>query len=176
MRVKAVDNDGLSSDIDSLQMDVFLKRPSVSFVNRDTVIFSHDPLLMKCTGSDSNGVVVGYLWKIDDKEIFTGADSLLFYWGAGAAGEHAVVVSAFDDDSLESEPDTFMVRVDAGFPVIVPVRDTVLSSTDSVKIVCDAFDPNGEVVSYLWDLDGSGWDDTTVIPEKTVYFTGKGRC
>lgn len=260
IRVKGIDDDGLVSNTDSLIVNVVKLHPAVKLLSADTAVFSHDTLLLKCTASDSdgqvirykwsidgnafpgisdslylswgvesagkhivtavsidddslqsvpdtvvievipgypligplpdasiyindvlklktsafdsNGIVTGYLWTVDGKNT-AGGDSLLVSWNRHSYGRHTVIVRAVDNDSLKSDPDTVLIDVKAGFPVIVPVRDTVLSTKDTMVVTCFASDTNGKIVSYMWDLDGNGFGDVSSLPQKTIRFTGK---
>ena len=173
VRVKAVDNDGLSSEIDSLQVEVTLDPPEVYLINRDTNIYIHDTLLIECIGKDSNGTVIGYRWRVDGQLVAEEENSLVLTWGLEGVGEHTVTVTAIDDDSVLSKPDTVLVRVEPGYPYIKSVSDTIISSIDSLILMVEATDPNGKIISYLWGYDGNGWVDTTIMPYYVVHFSGE---
>lgn len=169
--VVAVDNDSLESVPDTMVIDVKPGIP-VADLMKDTAIFINDTLKLKTFAYDSNGIITGYVWTVDGKTSENNSDSLLLRWDINSIGRHMVIFSAFDNDSLQSEPDTVSIEVLAGFPTIIPIADTVLTGNDPVTVNCIAFDTNGIITGYVWDLDGKGWKDTSANPQKTIPFTG----
>jgi len=169
--VVAVDDDSLESLPDTMVIDVKPGIPVAEPVN-DTTIFINDTLKLKTVAYDSNGTIIDYRWSIDGKISGNNSDSLLLCWDINSTGSHVVIFSAIDNDSLQSEPDTVLIEVLPGYPVIVPVADTVLTGNDPVTVSCIASDINGVITGYVWDLDGTGWKDSSANPQKTISFTG----
>jgi len=169
--VVAVDDDTLESIPDTMIIDVKPGIP-VKAPMKDSAIFINDTLKLKAVAYDSNGTIAGYIWTVDGKTLKNNSDSLFLCWDINATGRHTVTFSAIDDDSLQSEPDTVLIDVIPGFPVIIPVADTVLTGNDPVTVNCVASDINGIITGYVWDLDGKGWKDTSASPQKTITFTG----
>ncbi len=170
--VVAVDNDSLESIPDTMIINV---KPGIPIADpmRDTTIFINDTLKLKTVAYDSNGTISRYMWTIDGKISENSSDSLLLCWDINATGKHIVSFSVFDNDSLQSEPDTVLIEVLSGFPVITPVADTVVMAGNApVTVNCIAYDINGTITAYVWDFDGKGWD-TSASYQKKIPFTGE---
>lgn len=174
--VVAIDNDSLFSDTATNRIAVTLNRPAVRFLDsRDTTIYAGTTLTIRAAASDSNGVIAAYRWMVDGRPAgqFARSDSARFTWGTADAGVHHLMLTVVDDDSLESPPDTLRVKVLAGTPAITAMHDTTVLSSDTVRVTCSASDPNGTIVRYLWNFSGSGWGDSTTVPNNTLVYAGK---
>jgi len=169
--VAAVDDDSLESIPDTMIINVKPGIP-VTASMKDTAIFINDTLKLKTVAFDSNGTIIGYKWTVDGKTSKNNSDSILLCWGINSTGRHIVTFNAFDNDSLQSEPDTVLIEVLPGFPVIAPVADTILTNNNPFTVNCIASDINGIITGYVWDLDGTGWKDTSASPQKVISFTG----
>jgi hypothetical protein len=169
--VVAVDDDSLESIPDTIVIDVKAGIPAVNLI-KDTTIYINDILKLKAVAYDSNGTITGHVWTVDGKTSENNSDSILLSWDINSTGRHIVTFSAFDNDSLKSGPDTVLIEVLPGFPVIVPIADTVLTGNDPVTVNCIASDINGIITGYVWDFDGTGWKDTSASPQITIPFTG----
>ena len=169
--VVAIDDDSLESLPDTIVIDV---KPGDIVTNpiNDTTIFINDTLKLKTTAYSSNRTIIGYRWTVDGMISGNNSDSILLCWDINSTGRHVLTFSAIDSDSMQSEPNIVLIEVLPGFPVIVPVADTVLTSNDSLTVSCIASDVNGIITGYVWDLDGKGWKDTSANPQKTISFTG----
>ncbi len=170
--VASVDDDSLESQPDTMIIHVKAGYPVINPI-QDAAIYVNDTLNLKAVAYDSNGTISGYRWTIDGVASANNSDTLSLCWNVNSYGKHIVTVSAFDNDSLNSGQDTIIIEVLPGFPVIIPVADTVISANDSLTVNCFAYDTNGIIAAYLWDIDGNGWEDTSTVPRKVISFTGK---
>jgi hypothetical protein len=165
VRVKAIDDDTVESNVDSVRVTVRLKpSPSVA-VTHDTTVFIDDSFSVAATGreSTSKSAVVAYVWAID-KVIFgdttkTGVTALRF--SRADTGRHLVRVKAVDRDTMESAPDSMVVHVLLGAPVVRAMKDTAVFINDTAFLRASGIDTNGSVVRYVWALDGPSFTDTT---------------
>jgi lysophospholipase L1-like esterase len=168
-----VDNNGFVSDTDSVTVHVMLRRPTVSLAPHDTSILAATNFTLRATGADSNGTVVRYSWMLDGRAVIFTADSLTINFDPGSAGMHYVTVTAINADSLASLPDTSLITVRRGGPVLLPLHDTTLSNLDTMTISCQATDSNGTIVKYLWNLNnGSAWTDSTALATHILDYAG----
>ena len=175
IRAFVIDNDGLLSDTITAAIWISLFRPTVALRIDDTTIYAGDTLLLKADAFDTNGIIAGYTWLLDSQAIPQSAnsDSVMLLFAASEGGTHIVICAAVDDDSLESLPDSTLVRVLSGIPTITAMNDTLLSSLDSVLLTCTASDPNGSIIRYLWSTTGNGWDDSTSEPRRWFTYAGQ---
>lgn len=163
VRVEAVDRDTMVSLPESTVVHVRLGMPVVKAMN-DTAVFINDTASLHAAGSDTNGVVVRYLWSIDKSGYVdtTGTGMLAIAWSRQDTGRHTVRVKAVDDDTIPSKPDSFTVLVRLGMPVIQTLRDTAVPWGDTVLVAVKASDTNGTIVQYLWTAAaGGGWTDSS---------------
>ncbi len=176
VRVAAVDSDGFVSNIDLVMIHVKLERPRVSLDPADTAIFADQNLKLKAMASDTNGTIAEYHWMLDGRLLPQSlkCDTVTLHWNATEAGTHLVLITVTDNDSLESLPDTVLVTVLPGMPIIAPIHDTTISSSDTLTITCHAKDPNGTIVKYLWNFSGAGWEDSTTDSSHMLFYSGKG--
>jgi lysophospholipase L1-like esterase len=175
IRALAIDNDGLLSDTASATIAISLFRPTAALRINDTTIYALDTLRCTADAFDTNGAIVGYQWLLDGQAIpqSTSSDSVTLLFAAAEEGTHHLICTAIDDDSLESIPDSAVIRVLPGTPVVTAMDDTLLSSLDSVLLTCTASDPNGSIVRYLWNTAGNGWNDSTSEPERWFTYAGQ---
>jgi hypothetical protein len=178
VKVVAIDNDGFFSDTASAQIHVTVHRPEAAIAGNDTAIFVNQELRVRAIVKKTYRPIVGYKWMVDGRvqwqSVFS--DSLLLRWGPTEAGAHLVSLAVTDADSMESVPDTMLVKVETGTIVISPLHDTTIRASDTLRIVCKAVDgnPGDSVVKYLWNFSGgAGWDDSTALPNHLLAYTGK---
>ncbi len=176
IRLSAVDNNGFVSDTDSVKVLVLLRRPMVALTPHDTAVYSFTSLKFTASGSDSDGTVVRYSWMLDGRPVADLYDSLTESWGAGSVGAHFLTVAAVNADSLASLPDSAVITVMQGGPMVNSLHDTTIWSFDTLWIACQASDPNGTIVEYLWNYSGgSSWNDSTTTPVHAVMYSSSGQ-
>jgi hypothetical protein len=162
VRVKAVDSDTMESLEDSLIVQVRLGAPR-AVAMKDTAVFINDSLVLRASGTDSNGTVVRYAWAIDAGPFAdtTTGGSLAKAWLKKDAGPHVVRIIAIDDDTIPSNPALCTVFVRTGLPVVVAMKDTAVFINDSLSLRASGTDTNGTVVRYAWAFDAGQFTDTT---------------
>lgn len=150
--VRAVDNDGLASEPDSIEVYVDLSEPQVTLTG-DTAVSVEDTALFVCAAED-NGLVAGYEWLLDSDgrrvAVMTANDTLKWVWHFPDSGEKVVAVSAFDDDNIYSAPESLIVRVSAFPPEITITGPDIVSTNDSITFRAEGEDADGEIVRYDW--------------------------
>jgi lysophospholipase L1-like esterase len=179
VRVIAVDNDGFASGADSVRIHITLNRPQVRLPAKDTAMYANQDLKLKATVVSTIRPIAQYRWMVDGRlqpQSIT-SDTITLRWSASAAGAHLVSLTVKNSDSVESLPDTMLVRVSSGSITIAPLRDTTILSRDTLKIVCKATsdNPGSTIVKYLWGFSGAAvWDDSTILPNHALAYSGKG--
>ncbi|MBN2036655.1 MAG: PKD domain-containing protein [Chitinispirillaceae bacterium] len=175
VRLFVIDDDGLVSDTVQAIVMVSLMRPTVSLPIRDTAILANQPCRLTAQAFDTNGTIAHYRWWLDGRTVaqFSDSSSAVFLFAPEESGSHLITCTVIDDDALESLPDSTLIRVLSGPPVISAMNDTAISSHDSLLLSCTASDPNGTIVRYLWDTQGSGWNDSTTAPNFVLRYDGR---
>jgi formylglycine-generating enzyme required for sulfatase activity len=163
--VKSIDKYGLLSVADTCTVRVTLDPPTVKMAVRDTTISLNDSVRLSATGVGRHGVVK-YLWAKNGStfsDTTTTGSVLVVY---SDTGKHLVLVNAIDKYGLLSMPDTCLVRVRHGPPILTHVHDTTVSQTTTITINVSAVDTNknSRIQKYYWDIGANGWDDSTDVP------------
>ncbi|MBN1308670.1 MAG: SGNH/GDSL hydrolase family protein [Chitinispirillaceae bacterium] len=175
IRCRVIDDDGLSSPIDSISIHVFARPPQAA-IEGSVRVSVNDSTLFTVHGTDTDGRIVRYQWSIEKSSgtaVETLSDSTItVVWYKADIGKRAVGVIAIDDDSLHSLPAVCSVAVVNDLPELVPFPDTAISSLDTLLISRALADTSRRVAEYFWDLGGDGWDDSTDVPEHVVGYTG----
>jgi hypothetical protein len=177
--VKAFDDDTLESNIDSVHIVVHLKPFPQVAISGDTSVFINDSFVVTAKGveSSSQSPVVEYVWAVD-KTLFadtTKGGDIPLCFNRLSAGQHVIRVKSIDRDTMESLPESLIVLVRLGTPVIWPVHDTAVTWGSTVAVVISANDTNGTIVEYLQDSAGAGaWTDSSA--QDTLRFTSMTHC
>ena len=179
VRLIAVDNDGFASTTDSVRIHVILKLPVVRLGAKDTAVYINQNLKLKAMVVSTISPIAHYRWMIDGRQLSQSAssDTVTLRWGVAEAGSHLISLTAVDVDSLESLPDTMLVKVSTGSISIAPLHDTTISSLDTLRITCKASSgtPGDTAVNYFWNFSGSAaWEDSTSTPSHTLVYGGRG--
>jgi PKD repeat protein len=109
--------------------------------------------------SDSDGSIVSYSWSFGDGTSDTGVVA----WNQfGAPGTYVVTLTVQDNDGATDSTSRSVVVGTAAQPPVAVFTFSPTTPTVGQSILLNAqssSDPDGTIVSYLWDLDGNGSDD-----------------
>ncbi|MFT4889844.1 MAG: VCBS repeat-containing protein [Halobacteriales archaeon] len=113
--------------------------------------------------SDPDGTIVGYEWRIDGAVV---ARSQSFEYRFESAGDREVVLTVTDDEGNTTTTST-VVTVRANEPPTVSIDFSPASPTpgETVSFRADAEDPDGEVATYQWRIDGEVVTRERTAPE-----------
>ena len=167
--VKALGEGKSVSGPDTAQVTVLLNPPVVHFVTRDTTVFAGDTVKFGAQGKDSNGTVIAYRWSIGDTAVAATAGTLAYCFPP-VAGTYRIRVTAMDDDSILSAPDSIHVSVVVDNPRIAAQHDTVVAVNDTVILRATRLDTFSSPVLWLWARNGVLFSDTTQGPLFAVRF------
>ena len=180
--VKAIDNDGNESNIDTIIATVNENAPTVK-INNDTTIAVNDTVTVYAKASD-NGYIKKYIWIIDGDTITnTSQDSLILSVTdssimliASKLGSINVSVSVMDDDSLFSLPATMKITTIKGE---APTISTFIAHSTSVYIhnpitlTAKASSTNG-VSMYYFSKNGIDYNDSSSTGTIKIKFDTAG--
>jgi PKD repeat protein len=114
------------------------------------------------SSSDSDGSIVSYQWSFGDgSPTMTGQ---IVYHQFTSLGSYPVTLTVTDDDGAS---DSASQTVDVGMAGLAPVASFTYSPLSPIVgqtvtfNATSSFDPDGTIVSYLWDLNGDGVTDTS---------------
>jgi hypothetical protein len=169
VHVKVLDDDGLVSDIDSMEVEVLLGAPNIRAMN-DTMVMVNDSLILQAFASDTNGVIKNYLWSFDKSTWDTTSDSMIkMAWPINKYGKKILYVKALDDDGVVSNQDSAIITVLLMAPTILVTGDTSVAINDTITLHATASDSNGTIAMFIWTVDGVNFDTTTTGTFKTFW-------
>lgn len=170
VRVKLIDNDGLVSSPDSMTIALSALPPRIHLMGiHDTTV--NDTVTVAASGADNDGTIVRYVWLVEregKQQTTITTDSLLqLVWGVADTGLRMVWVTAIDNDSIVSSPDSAAIHIYLQPPVVsLGVSDTFVRIGSSVLLVAAASDSNGTIASFRWSINGmidTGCDSATYL-------------
>ena len=167
IKVMAIDDDTLLSNIDTVNLVVRMKPPPTVRCMGDTAVFINDTVIVHATGTESGSKspITAYVWARDGGTFndTTATGSIALRFTRNDAGSHTIKVKAMDRDTMESLADSVVISVALGAPKVRAMKDTVVFINDTATLHAAGTDTNGRVVFYVWALDGGPYRDTSVI-------------
>jgi hypothetical protein len=164
-------------------------RPAVKLLSADTSIVCNDSLTLYAIAVDSQGSPIEFQWfldddtanafetaveKIDDKNYQT---SFSYAWPVEDTGKHIVQVLCKNQYGFISAPDTIIVIIQPGRPLITGGCDSVYTPTDvndTLEITISAADLNGTISMYHWRVDSDTIITRTTKSILTTTFNDTG--
>jgi hypothetical protein len=171
--VRVLDNDGISSAIDTVKVTVHSYAPTVVAMN-DTSVAIYDSFYVHAAAKDTNGTVEKYLWALDGVAFRDSSDSGRVKAAFVSAGVKTMLVSVIDDDGIASATDTMKVTVHSYAPNVRAMADTSVAINDSFYVHAAGNDTNGTIQKYLWALGGLTFRDSTDSGRVKVAFMTEG--
>lgn len=138
----------------------YINRPPVADAGPDHVVSRNDTVSFNASGSfDPDGVIITYVWDFGDGVNATGCTVTHTYTTAGTF----IVTLTVTDDTGAADNDTCTVTVNSP-PVADAGADRVVLPNELVEFNgSGSYDPDGEIVAYLWDFgDGSNATGSSV--------------
>jgi PKD repeat protein len=111
--------------------------------------------------ADPDGSIVSYSWSFGDGTSDTGA---VAWHRFTAPGTYVVTLTVQDNDAATDSTSRTIVVGTTAQPPVASFTYSPLTPTVGQPILLNAqssYDPDGAIVSYLWDLDGDGSNDMT---------------
>jgi PKD repeat protein len=153
------DDDGASDSVQSTKT-VLNRAPVALFTESATIVYTSEIVTFNASSSyDSDGVIVSFFWDFGDGSNSSGVAVSHSY---ADNGSYTVILTVTDDDGVVDS-------VSAAKSVLnrVPVASfsesaTTVYTNDVITFnASSSFDPDGSIVSYLWDF-GDGANSTEV--------------
>ena len=172
--VKAISSTGEASLADSSTVRV---RSDINPVQlpHDTTVRAQDTIAIIARVLSQVSSISRFFWTVDHaaQETPTIGNTLRCSWPPGAAGVHVVKVRATDDRMTGYVLDSMAVNVVTQSPSLVHPRDTLVSRTDTILVTLHASDSGAQIVTYLWNVGGLSWTDSTKTPRYKISYFGK---
>jgi lysophospholipase L1-like esterase len=155
--IKAFDRSGQESPEHSLYVNVTCSHPHLVPLP-DTSVKVNDTLVLHFSGYDSVSRIAGYRYYFDNPNTsrFVTGPTLVTFWRVADSGRHVLVVTAQNQDSVQSLSDTSIVTVTYYRPKVRLHADSVVKINDTLKLEAQASDSDGSIDHYLWSIDGAG--------------------
>jgi glucose/arabinose dehydrogenase/chitodextrinase len=164
------DTDGFSSSLTRLlAVGKPNAQPSAAFTASATVVNPGESVAFDASPSfDPDGMIVSYAWDFGDGSTGTGVHASHAY---ALPGRYIVALNVTDNNGT-FDIATTSLRVNEP-PVIVstkPAPDVTIVAGQSVTLVVNATDPDGELLAYTWNVNGRyvGGGPTFVFTDPTV--------
>ncbi len=145
----------------NLSFNITLNSPPIitSMTASSTDMNTAAPVTIVVTAYDPEGDAFTYQWDGGGGTIAGSGGSVTF--SAPRAGEYTVCVTLTDARGAKSDSSCVTITVRNMPPEInsVTVSDAAPQAGDTVTANCDAWDPDGDALTYSWS-DGAGWSDS----------------
>jgi hypothetical protein len=172
--VKALTANGLVSNADSLAVRV---RSDVSPVQlpHDTTIRANDTASISAQIISSKSTISRFFWTVDHapQEITTLGNTLRYSWPPASVGAHSLKLRATDDHMTGSIIDSMSILVFTQIPTLLHPRDTLLRKSDTLLVTLSASESGSRIVTYLWNIGGLTWTDSTKTALHKISYFGK---
>lgn len=122
--------------------------------------------------SDPDGSIVTYQWSFGDGS--PSQSGQIAYHQFIAAGTYNVSLNVIDNEGMSDTASQAVVVGQVGQAPVASFTYSPLSPQIGQQMTFDAsssFDPDGTIVSYLWDLDGNGVTDTSGSAGTVTYIS-----
>ncbi len=160
--LQAITKNNIASDVETTVVHVVLDPPSIVRWRRDTTVFVNDSLFLSVNASDQNGSVRSIVWSLDSGKTIVETDGFSSVWVFGSLpGAHTIIMTAIDNDSILSEPETTTVHTIADVPMISLPADTSVSIRDSLWVTARRIDTFSNTLRYIWARTDGIYRDTT---------------
>jgi len=172
--LQGITRNNVASAVETTIVHVNLNPPHIVRWQHDTTIFANDSLLLSVDAIDPNGFVKAIRWNLDSGKTIleTGSFSSVWFFG-GIIRDHTILMTALDDDSIASSPETTKVHIIADYPIVTLPHDTTISIRDSLWITAQRIDTFSNPVQYLWAQTNGIFGDTTQTGKLCVVFYKK---
>jgi Immunoglobulin domain/PKD domain len=150
--VRVLDNDGISSAIDTVKVTVHSFAPTVVAMN-DTSVAIEDSFYVHATGNDTNGTIQKYLWALDGLAFRDSTDSGRIKAAFVSAGVKTVLVRVLDDDGMASATDT--VKVTVGVAPSITSQPQSQTVTAGQNVIFSVTATGTSPLSYQWYKNGA---------------------
>ena len=103
---KAIDDDAISSSIDSATIMVHLMAPTI-IAQADTSVAINDTILLHANASDTNGSVTKFIWTVDGMKFDTTlTGTFKTFWPLSSYGQKPDFVKALENEGIVKKTDT----------------------------------------------------------------------
>ena len=153
LQYRAVDNDGLVSEIVTSDIVIIGSPPTVTATNK-TSFTSSELVVGNATANDSDGTVIRIEAALNGHWNYVVQDYGLNFGSDLPVGNHTLQYRAVDDDGLVSDVVTSKIEIIGSPPAVTATNKTTFSDTEIVVGNATASDSDGTVVRIEAALNG----------------------
>lgn len=164
--VVVIISDGSSKNIVTIEWEVEVIQQAITVVEilpsagGSLTIWESDEVNFSVDAYDSNGGNLTYLWKLNNSPVST-TNSYNFIAGMTSAGNYTLNLTITSSDGVSTLNYVWNITVSNVDQNIVvtqvlpsPGGDIYLSQYETKQFHIDCYDPDGNMIYYLWKLDG----------------------
>lgn len=158
----ATANDTAERDVEVREARTTNAPPTVSVDHEPASPGVGDDVVLTADASDPDGNVTSYRWTVDGEVVSTDASLSHTF---EESGEHEVAVTVTDDRGANASATVTVTVESANEPPTASVSAEPSSPTagEEVTFQADASDPDGNVTSYEWVVDGEVVSDSRTL-------------
>jgi len=172
VRVRALDDDGIVSNIDSLHVRVTADAPVLECSSLPVAV-AGVAARYAVRAHDSDGKITSLKWTFETAKgsvVKTTVDtSVEFLWNSADIGTRVVTIVAIDDDKLQSTAVSCTLTV---IGALALVADTVIATDDTLIYKRMPLDSAHGVTMWYFDTNGGAWDDSGTSALRELWYSG----
>jgi hypothetical protein len=169
--VFAEGNSGLWSGPETSAVFVRLGRPTLHLIARDSSVFPGAAFEVFPQAFDTNGTIAGFFVRIDSgAAVFDASPDTFHFFFPLAGRDHRIVITAMDDDSLVSNPESLWVTVLSNHPVVSISCAGLVAIHDTLMVHGLRRDTSVTTVRWLWAKGRKVFTDTTAADSFGITF------
>ena len=143
--------------------------PVVRYTYTPTELSPDETATFESDASDPDGEIVGHEWKVDGEVV---GESATLQYAFPGPGEYTVSLTVTDDDGTSATTSKRLTVSDNEPPAVdIAYSPQEPASGETIAFEAEAEDPDGEIVEYLWQVDGEVVGDQ---PSLEYAFPGPG--
>jgi hypothetical protein len=128
----------------------------VIILSGDSVSYTGDSTRIKATLTQTCSSILWYMWSFDSAHVFwdtAKTDYVIKYWNISDTGIHTIIAKVQTSIGVVSNPDSFSIKVLAGFPHVSLPADTSIYTNDTIKITANINSSQRPTAYFTWTSD-----------------------
>jgi uncharacterized protein YfaS (alpha-2-macroglobulin family) len=159
IKADVTDPDGATASCSSdVTVEKDKKPPTISCQPESSSVTQGDSVTLTATASDPNGDALTYAWTVNGQSVTNNQATFEFGSTGRNPGSYTVQVTVTDVDGMSANCQfTVVVNQKPNNPprVALTLDKTSVYQGESVQATANASDPDGDPLTYAWELDGN---------------------